>query len=78
MPMIICIFYPKGASVIRMLENWMGKEKFFRGISKYLKKYKFQNAQTDDLWTELGEVSIKMLVYMYWDVDFSLSIVIPQ
>ena len=41
-----------------MLENLMGKDAFFEGVSKYLKKYTFKNAKTDDLWHELGQVTI--------------------
>ena len=40
-----------------MLEKLMGKDAFFEGVSKYLKKYTFKNAKTDDLWHELGKVS---------------------
>ena len=58
----------QGASVIRMLQSLMGKEAFFQGVSKYLKKYTFRNAKTDDLWTELGQVSnlSKMLINVFY------------
>lgn len=48
------ISYSKGASVIRMLESIMGKDKFFEGVSKYLKTFAWGNAKTDDLWAALG------------------------
>ncbi|XP_060068640.1 glutamyl aminopeptidase-like [Ylistrum balloti] len=48
------ISYSKGASVIRMLESVMGKDKFFEGVGKYLKKFVWGNAKTDDLWAALG------------------------
>jgi len=51
------ISYSKGASVIRMLENFMGKESFQRGIQQFLKKFSFKNAVTNDLWTELQSVA---------------------
>ncbi|OWF44858.1 endoplasmic reticulum aminopeptidase 2-like [Mizuhopecten yessoensis] len=44
------ISYSKGASLIRMLSNFMGKEKFQDGIKKYLNTYKYGNARTEDLW----------------------------
>ncbi len=33
------ITYQKGASVIGMFENWMGKEEFRKGVQSYLKQY---------------------------------------
>ncbi|KFM69000.1 Glutamyl aminopeptidase, partial [Stegodyphus mimosarum] len=48
------ISYGKGASVLRMLEFFVGKDNFRRGISRFLKKYQFRNAQTADLWQELS------------------------
>ncbi|XP_050391475.2 glutamyl aminopeptidase [Patella vulgata] len=50
------ISYNKGSSVIRMIESIMGKDKFFSGVAKYLKKYEWGNAKTDDLWQTLSEV----------------------
>ncbi|WAQ96439.1 AMPE-like protein [Mya arenaria] len=50
------ISYSKGSSVIRMLEQWMGRKQFFGGISRYLNTYKYRNAQTDDLWEALGQI----------------------
>ncbi|XP_074648583.1 aminopeptidase A-like [Tubulanus polymorphus] len=49
------ISYSKGASVIRMLESVMGKDKFMTGIQAYLKKFAYKNAKTDDLWEELNK-----------------------
>ena len=51
--LFICI---QGASIIRMLQEMMGSEPFFDGISKYLLKYEWSTATTDDLWAELGQV----------------------
>jgi len=55
------ISYNKGASVLRMLENFMGPEEFRRGIHLFLKKYQYSNAVTADLWRELEAVSSKKL-----------------
>uniref|UniRef100_A0A0P4WBK7 Aminopeptidase n=1 Tax=Scylla olivacea TaxID=85551 RepID=A0A0P4WBK7_SCYOL len=41
-----------GASVLRMLEDFMG-EYFQIGINAFLKKYMYTNAVTQDLWNEL-------------------------
>jgi aminopeptidase 2 len=51
------ISYSKGASVIRMLESFLGTEKFRLGVSAYLKKHQFSNATTIDLWKALQESS---------------------
>ncbi|KAL4641863.1 glutamyl aminopeptidase isoform X1 [Arapaima gigas] len=51
------ISYSKGASILRMLEDLMGQEKFRDGCQNYLKKFHFQNAKTSDFWASLQEVS---------------------
>ncbi|XP_039305281.1 glutamyl aminopeptidase-like isoform X2 [Solenopsis invicta] len=50
------ISYKKGASIIRMMENFFGSDVFFSGISAYLKKYAFQNAETADLFKALQDM----------------------
>uniref|UniRef100_A0A6B2KZR7 Aminopeptidase n=1 Tax=Arcella intermedia TaxID=1963864 RepID=A0A6B2KZR7_9EUKA len=49
------ISYNKGASVIRMLENYLG-DNFRIGLSNYLSKFKYQNTVTEDLWDSLSNV----------------------
>ncbi|XP_040055445.2 glutamyl aminopeptidase [Gasterosteus aculeatus] len=51
------ISYSKGASILRMLEDWMGKDKFRDGCRKYLKDYYFDNAKTANFWKSLADVS---------------------
>ncbi|XP_032189043.1 glutamyl aminopeptidase [Mustela erminea] len=51
------ISYSKGASILRMLEDWMTPEKFQKGCQIYLAKYKFSNAKTEDFWGALEEAS---------------------
>ncbi|XP_077301531.1 uncharacterized protein LOC143922184 [Arctopsyche grandis] len=51
------ISYNKGASVIRMLENWLGNETFRLGLVHYLNKFKYKNAETYDLWDSLSYVA---------------------
>lgn len=53
------ISYSKGASIIRMLHDWIGDPDFRKGMNIYLNKYKYQNAFTSDLWDCLGEASGK-------------------
>ncbi|XP_012879258.1 PREDICTED: glutamyl aminopeptidase isoform X2 [Dipodomys ordii] len=51
------ISYSKGASILRMLEDWMTPEKFQKGCQMYLKKFHFKNAKTSDFWESLEEAS---------------------
>lgn len=47
------ISYSKGASVIRMLQNYLGADAFQKGLIEYVKKFSFKNASTNDLWEAL-------------------------
>jgi puromycin-sensitive aminopeptidase len=49
--------YEKGASVLRMLEQYLGAEVFRKGISLYLRKHEYDNAETTDLWDAIEESS---------------------
>ncbi|HEY2745384.1 MAG TPA: M1 family metallopeptidase, partial [Polyangia bacterium] len=51
------ITYSKGASVLRMLERWLGEETWRRGVGDYLRAHAEGNATGDDLWRALGAVS---------------------
>uniref|UniRef100_A0A1A8S179 Glutamyl aminopeptidase n=1 Tax=Nothobranchius rachovii TaxID=451742 RepID=A0A1A8S179_9TELE len=51
------ISYSKGSSVLRMLEDWMGRDLFRDGCRKYLQDYQFKNAKTENFWASLAEVS---------------------
>lgn len=46
--------YEKGASVLRMLEQFLGPEVFREGIRHYLRTHAYGNADTRDLWAALG------------------------
>ncbi|XP_073818639.1 glutamyl aminopeptidase-like isoform X2 [Musca autumnalis] len=47
------ITYSKGASVIRMLEDLVGAEKFRNATTNYLNRFYFSNAETNDFLTEV-------------------------
>jgi puromycin-sensitive aminopeptidase len=49
--------YEKGASVLRMLEQYLGSEIFREGVRDYLRTHAFANADTGDLWAALGRAS---------------------
>ncbi|KAA0717810.1 Glutamyl aminopeptidase [Triplophysa tibetana] len=51
------ISYSKGASILRMLEDLLGRDTFRNGCRRYLKAYPFQNAKTADFWKALTEES---------------------
>lgn len=53
------ISYSKGASVIHMLHEYLGKDDFRDGLRHYLKKHAYKNTVTGDLWDALEEVSGK-------------------
>jgi len=53
------ISYNKGASVIRMLHDWIGDEAFKNGMKTYLTKYAYKNTETNQLWAELESASAK-------------------
>lgn len=53
------ISYQKGGMVLRMLEAFLGKEIFRKGLHCYLSKFSYKNAEGKDLWRALEDVSGK-------------------
>jgi puromycin-sensitive aminopeptidase len=51
------ISYSKGASVLRMLEQFLGADTFQRGLQGYLTSHQYGNARTEDLWAALESSS---------------------
>jgi puromycin-sensitive aminopeptidase len=49
--------YEKGASVLRMLEQYLGPTIFRDGVRRYLRSHAYGNADTGDLWLALGDAS---------------------
>ena len=49
--------YEKGASVLRMLEQYIGPTIFRDGVRDYLHTHAYGNADTKDLWVALGKVA---------------------
>ena len=56
------ISYSKGSSLLKMISRWLGEDDFIKGVSNYLKKHKWGNTQTSDLWEALSEQSGKDVV----------------
>jgi tricorn protease interacting factor F2/3 len=51
------ISYGKGGSILRMIESYVGEDRFRGGIRLYLKEHSYENAVGEDLWNSIGEVS---------------------
>lgn len=47
------ISYGKGASVLRMIEAYIGEDSFAKGVSAYLSAFAYKSARADDLWDTL-------------------------
>jgi aminopeptidase N len=53
------ITYDKGAAVLGMLEGWLGRPTFQRGVQSYLKGAAWKSAKADDLFAALESASGK-------------------
>ncbi|MGC8480479.1 MAG: M1 family metallopeptidase [Acidimicrobiales bacterium] len=51
--------YEKGASILRMLELYLGTDHYRKGITNYLTTHKYGNAETSDLWDAIEEATGK-------------------
>ena len=51
------ITYEKGASVVRMIERYLGPGPFRRGVRRYIRRHREGNAVAADLWRALSEAS---------------------
>jgi aminopeptidase N len=51
------LVYSKGASILRMIESWLGPETFRRGVQRYVHENAWKNARAEDLFAALEYVS---------------------
>ncbi|XP_072939414.1 aminopeptidase N-like [Epargyreus clarus] len=51
------ISYTKGANLIRMLNHTISDQLFYKGLAIYLNKWKYQNAEENDLWEAMSEAT---------------------
>ncbi|MGE3527184.1 MAG: M1 family aminopeptidase [Gemmatimonadales bacterium] len=58
--------YPRGALVLRMLERYTGRERFWAAIHEYLTTHAYDNATTDDLRQAFLEATGENLSW-FWD-----------
>jgi len=53
------IAYGKAASVLRMLESYLGEETFRAGVNAYIKQHEYANATAEDFWDVQAKTSKK-------------------
>jgi aminopeptidase N len=51
------ITYAKGGAVLSMLQQWLGREVFDRGLQRYMAARRLSNATAGDLWHHLGQAA---------------------
>ncbi len=62
------VSYSKGASIIRMLAEYIGENKFRDGLQYYLKKHSYSNTSTVHLWNAFERTSGKPIaaIMKHW------------
>src|SRR5438132_559610 len=58
------ITYEKGGAILRMIEGYLGEERFRGGIRLYMRRHREANATADDLWGALAEASGQPILEM--------------
>jgi tricorn protease interacting factor F2/3 len=58
------IIYNKGASILRMIEGYIGSENYQRGVRRYLEKHQYACARSHDLWQAFEAVSSQPVTAM--------------
>lgn len=49
--------YTKGSEILGMVERWIGPQAFREGVERYLREHAWGNAEAEDLWSALSDVS---------------------
>ncbi len=57
--------YPRGAAVVNMLRFVLGDERFWKAINHYLKKYQYQNVETQQLVAVIEETTGQNLQWFF-------------
>ena len=74
--------YQKGGAILRMLERYLGAERFRDGIRHYLKLHEFGNTETHDLWDAIeeatGEPVRRIMDSWIWQGGYPLLTVEPE
>ena len=73
--------YQKGGALLRMLEQYLGEERFRDGIRQYLAKHSYGNTETSDLWDALeaatGDPVRRIMDTWIWQGGYPLVTVRP-
>lgn len=68
--------YQKGGALLRMLEQYLGPDRFREGVSHYLRKHAYGNTETNDLWDAIeettGEPVRRMMDSWIWQPGYPL------
>ena len=74
--------YQKGAAILRMLERYLGDERFRDGIRHYLKTHEYGNTETHDLWDAIeaatGEPVRRIMDQWIWQGGYPLLEVVSR
>ena len=68
--------YQKGGALLRMLEQYLGGERFRQGVSHYLEQHSYSNTETNDLWDAIeattGEPVRRIMDSWIWQPGYPL------
>ena len=68
--------YQKGGALLRMLEQYLGEERFRDGVRHYLRTHSYANTETSDLWDAIehttGEPVRRIMDSWIWQPGFPL------
>ena len=68
--------YQKGGALLRMLEQYLGEDRFREGVSHYLRLHSYKNTETNDLWDAIeatsGEPVRRIMDSWIWQPGFPL------
>jgi aminopeptidase N len=57
--------YPRGAAVVNMLRFVLGEERFWKALNHYIKKYQYQNVETQQLVAVIEETTGENLQWFF-------------
>ncbi|MCU1399626.1 MAG: putative Peptidase rane alanine aminopeptidase [Acidimicrobiales bacterium] len=49
--------YQKGGALLRMLQQYLGEERFRQGVNNYLRTHSYANTETSDLWDAIEAIT---------------------
>ncbi|MGE0880236.1 MAG: M1 family metallopeptidase [Acidimicrobiia bacterium] len=74
--------YQKGGALLRMLEQYLGEERFREGIRLYLRTHAYRNTDTSDLWDAIeaasGEPVRQIMDSWIWQGGYPVITVRPS